>query len=105
VVDREHQCHGRQPQRDQAHAPQLAGLRGKLAEGQQHGLGNHVRHETGQHLLFQHLAETPEHGKRTEQREHHGEERHQRDRGREREAAGRQAQPILAEAVAITDCP
>ena len=100
AVDGQHQRQRRDEQHPQADRAQPAGLARELRQVAQHLPGDRVRDQALHQPGLQGALQLAEHRKRREHRQRHREERHQRHRGGEGEAAGRQAQPVLAEPLA-----
>jgi hypothetical protein len=96
-----HRHHERQrcgDQQAEAHGAKSAGLVRELHEQPQHRPGDAVGHQGAEELTLQRVLQVREHGESREDRQGHRHERHERDERGEREAARREAQPVLAKA-------
>ena len=94
--DAEHQYH-------QTGQTELVGFTGKQGQVAQHLACYVLGHQALHQPFLGNVLELAENRKRGDDRQHHGNHGHQRNRGRESEAAGRHAQTVLREALPQRD--
>ena len=103
AVNRQHHGNRGDHQHSQTGHTQPAGLARKLRQVAQHLARNAVGNQALDQPGLQGTLQLGKHRKGREDGQRHREKRHQRNRGGEGQAAGRQAQMVLAKAVAQRD--